>query len=173
MSSKTDDDRDLLIFELIQKRFESEWERLRSLDNKANGMIGFVSLAVSFLLGTGTLGFFDIDNLNKNVAGIFVTGIGVLIFAIMLALYGFKIRRWDVVPDVNYLIKEYKDKPYSTVLKRTGATFASAIGDMEKQINDKAKFIHYSWYAIIVGLSLVLIFVIAAIIFGISVKSVE
>jgi len=164
-----DNDRDILIFNLIQKRLDGEWERLRSLDNKANSLIGFVSVAVSFLLGTGSLGFFDVKNLNQSVAAIFLVGIGVLIGSIIVALYGFKVRKWDGVPNVSYLIKEYKNKPHSIVLRRNAATMASVVEELEDKINEKAKYINYSWYATVIGLVLVFIFVIAAIEIGISV----
>lgn len=170
MSKNVDDnDRDILIFNLIQKRLDGEWERLRSLDNKANSLIGFVSVAVSFLLGTGSLGFFDVKNLNQSVAAIFLVGIGVLIGSIIVALYGFKVRKWDGVPNVSYLIKEYKNKPHSIVLRRNAATMASVVEELEDKINEKAKYINYSWYATVIGLVLVFIFVIAAIEIGISV----
>ncbi len=162
-------ERDLLIFNLIQRRLDGEWQRLRDLDSKASNMIGFVSVAVSLLLGTGTISFMNVGTLDPNLASFFFVGTGLLIGSIILGMVGYKVREWTDVPDVRHLIDEYKDKPYGKVLQKNAGTMAKVVEELEDKLNDKARFIDIAWYLLIAGLILVFIFVIIVLTSGVQV----
>ncbi|MGQ0772111.1 MAG: hypothetical protein ACT4NT_05005 [Nitrososphaerota archaeon] len=157
---KSDAERDELIFDLIKRRLDEEWQRLQNIDNKASSLVGFLAVAVSFLLGSAFLGFFEYDKSDKQIALIFIIGVGMLILSIVFALYGFKVRNWVAVPDVSKLLKDYTTKPYDFVLKKNAATMAQAVMELEVKIDKKAKHLNCAWYSTIVGLILVFVFVI-------------
>ena len=48
--SDLDQKRDELIFDLIKRRFDNEWQRVDALDTKAGTLIGFISIVVSLTL---------------------------------------------------------------------------------------------------------------------------
>lgn len=156
--TKTDEDRDDLIFELIKKRYDDEWERSRAIDNKAGSLIGFVSIAVSFLLGTSSLGFFDFKNLNPVLAAFFIVGIGIMIGSIVKALYAFKVQEWDAAPNTSRLLTYYISRPYGETLKEIAGTMGEVISDMTPKINQKAKHLKGAWCILIVGLGFIFLF---------------
>ena len=159
-SDQEEKERDQLIFELIKRRLDGEWQRLRDLDDKASNLIGFVSVATGVLLGTGMLGLVTLDTINPLAAFFFFAGTGLLITSIIFSLYGFKIRDWHDAPDVNYLVQEYKSKPYTQVLRRVAGEMKKVVVEMEIKLNEKAHYISIAWYLLIAGLILVFIFVL-------------
>ena len=162
--STAEKDRDDLIFKLIQKRFDNEWQRLKDLDNKASNMIGFVSIAVGILLGAGTISFTNILQISPIASIFFFLGTGLLIGSIIFSLMGFKIRGWDDVPNVGYLIEKYTSKSYREVLRRVAGEMKKVIVEMEIKLNDKAKSIDIAWHFLISGFLFVFIFVIILVI---------
>lgn len=159
-STPEDSERDVLIFELIKRRLDNEWRRINDLDSKANNLVGFVSVVVSLLLGVATFELSASLACKIHLSILYFMGIGFLITSIILALSGSKIRRWSDVPDVQYLIREYTKRPYEEVLKRNAGEMANAVMQIEKQNNRKAKLINGSWYLLIIGLTIVLLFII-------------
>ncbi len=87
-------------------------------------------------------------------------GIGILLASIVFALAGSKVRKWSDVPNVQYLIEKYTTLPYDEVLKRNAGEMANAVIQVERQNNRKAKLINWSWYLLIGGLSMILVFII-------------
>lgn len=136
-SNKDDEKkRDLLIFDLIQRRFDRGWQRIRDLDNKAANMIGFVSIALSILLGTGTLTIINnINTVDINIVDlmVFFISAGLLISSIISNMIRFKIRKFTEVPDTAHLIKEYTDEPYKTVIKTNA--ISAAVKELESELN--------------------------------------
>jgi len=167
---KDETQRDKLIYDVVEKMYQSEWDRLRSIDNKAGNIVGFISVAVGFLLGTVTLGLSDVNNLHYGVATIFLLGVGVLILAIGFGLYAMKVRSWDIL-DVNHLLSEYTKKQYKTAIRSIAATLGDSIKNMVDEINRKANLLKYAWITTIIGLVIVFIFLIVAIVVGISIEA--
>jgi hypothetical protein len=149
--------RDEFIFELIRKRMDDEFERINNLDNKANNIIGFTSLIVGILVGIGTLEIFKIE---LYYSFIYLIGIGILLTSILYSLWAFKMRKWTVVPKVQTLIAKYTTLEYEEVLKRNAGEMAKAVLILEKNNDEKAKFLILSWYSLISGLSVLFIFII-------------
>jgi hypothetical protein len=161
--------RDQLIFELIKRRLDNERQRINDLDAKANNLVGFVSVVVSILLGSA---LFELRSLSSNlsISLLFFVGMGGLLLSIVLALAGFRIRRWRDVPEVQYLIERYTTLPYDEVLKRNAGEMANAVKHAEVQNNRKAQLISWSWYFLIAGLSLVVLFIILFTASGVDVQ---
>lgn len=155
--------RDDLIFDLIKRRFDSETDRLNNLDSKASGLVGFVSIVVSLVLGGGSLltgaETFDLPILLSNdiFAYLHFIGAASLLLSIGLALVALKVRRWTIVPDVKTLIEDYTTKDYREVLQRTAGEMAKAVVQTQKQNNSKAKFIDWSWIFLMIGLTIVFV----------------
>ncbi|HEX6294533.1 MAG TPA: hypothetical protein VFZ46_05210 [Nitrososphaeraceae archaeon] len=152
--------RDEFIFELIRKRMDDEFERINNLDNKANNIIGFTSLIVGILVGIGTLEIFSKTELYYSF--IYLIGIGMLLTSILYSLWAFKVRKWTVVPKVQTLIAKYTTLEYEEVLKRNAGEMAKAVLILEKNNDEKARFLILSWYSLISGLSILFIFIIVS-----------
>lgn len=152
-------ERDMMIFDLIKRRYDSELQTINDLDSKAGNLIGFVSVTIGLLVGVGTLNL--IDKLSKfEYFIIYILGIVILLVSIIFSMYAIKIRKWAIAPEVQYLRFKYYSQPLRTVIRANAAVMAEAIKTIEKQNGSKAILINYSWYLLIAGLSMVLIFVI-------------
>ncbi len=170
MTEKVDESGDVLILTLIQRRLDGEWQRHRDLDTKANNMIGFISVAVSLLLGTGTISFINIGILDPYKASFFFVGTGLLIGSIILGLLAYKIRKLPEVPDVQHFIDKYKGEPHLTIVRAITLAMAEAVKQMKGKLDSKANFIDVGWYLLIAGLILVFIFVIIVVTSGVQVQ---
>jgi hypothetical protein len=159
-NENTDRERDNLIFELIKRRFDGEGERTNSLDGKAGNLVGFISVVVGLFLGGGSLlSGGNISNSsalfsNHLLASLYFIGVGSLLLSIGSALCALRVRKWITVPNVNTLISDYVTLPCSEVLRRNAGEMAKAVSKTEEQNNSKAKFIEWSWYLLIAGLSI-------------------
>jgi hypothetical protein len=159
-NQRSDTDRDNLIFDLIKRRYDNEWQRINNLDSKANNLVGYISLVTGFLLGSATFAMSSALICRPVLSSVYFSGIGILIVSIVLALLASKVRMWPNVPNVKFLLESYTAEPYDVVLKTNAATMAEAISEIEVQNNKKALYISRCWYFLIGGLVLVLIFVI-------------
>jgi hypothetical protein len=157
---ESDTMRDNLIFDLIKRRYDNEWQRINNLDGKANSLVGYISLVTGFLLGSATFAMAPALICRPVLSSVYFTGIGILIVSIVLALLATRVRIWPNVPNVKVLLESYTTQPYDVVLKTNAATMAEAICDIEVQNNEKALYINRCWYFLIGGLTLVLIFII-------------
>ena len=81
--------RDTLLFDVIKRRYDAEWDKIAGLDSKANNFIGFISV----------------------VTGLYFFGTGLLLVSIGFALSAIKIRRWHAVPNVETLLNKYTSMP--------------------------------------------------------------
>lgn len=157
---KSDTTRDNLIYDLIKRRYDSEWQRINNLDGKANSLVGYISLVTGFLLGSATFAMSSALICRPLLSSVYFCGIAVLIASIVLALLATRVRIWPNVPNVKVLLESYTTQPYDVVLKTNAATMAEAISEIEVQNNEKATYINRCWYFLIGGLILVLVFVI-------------
>jgi hypothetical protein len=156
MSEKERDD---LIFELINRRYDSEHARTNNLDSKANSLIGFTSIVVGLILGAGTMDILKLLHAQSAIV-IYFIGIATLLLSIGFSLWSFRVRSWIMVPKVQTLIEKYTTKSYDEVLKRNAGEMAKAVAFSEVQNNNKAKLIEYSWYCLLIGLTLIFIFML-------------
>lgn len=179
-------ERDLMIFDLVKRRYDSEWQRINNLDSKANNLIGFISVIVTLLLGAGTLQVQQfLSNSNK---WLFVTGIGFLVASLCASLWAFKVRRWKIVPHVDTLVPwegdpnletsgqglagtlagrtkrsrpriDYTQYTYRDLLQKNAGQMSKAVLNAEKKNDHKAKCIQISWGLLITGLIFSSVFV--------------
>lgn len=159
LTSEEETKRDELILDLIKRRYDSELDRIKSLDNKAGSLIGFVSVVIGLLVGVGT--FTILDKLSKTEFSIlYFVGIGLLLLSIGLSLGAIKIRRFEFAPNVVNLKNHYFNDRYRSVIRANAGTMAEKVTHMEKTNNDKGELINWSWYFLLAGLGLVLVFVV-------------
>jgi hypothetical protein len=161
--------RDELLFDLVKRRYDSEWNRIKDLDGKATSFIGFVSVIIGLLLGSGT---FNLSSalLHSLLSIPYFLGIGTLLISVIFSLRAIKIKKWNAVPNVKTLLNNYAYEPYSKVLVTTRDTMAEATLKIEGQNNSKATLITQSWYLLISGLATIFIFIIIFTISGVGVS---
>lgn len=169
-ASKTIEDRDDLIFELIKRRYDSEMDKIASLDNKSASLIGFVSVVVGLIVGGGSFKFSIIaSELYLSVPYFF--SVGSLLFSIFMGLRAFRNRNWLVAPNVVELLinKTQPNVSYSQVLQETGNVMVDAIIDATDKNRARADNINRSWIALIAGLLSVFIFLMIFVLSGAAV----
>jgi hypothetical protein len=79
----------------------------------------------------------------------------------VFSLLAVRIRRWSVVPDVRKLFDAATKNPvykYRTVIRRVGVQMVDAVEDNHKYNEKKAKWTLISWYFLIAGLTLIVIY---------------
>ncbi|MGA9153159.1 MAG: hypothetical protein WBZ36_21485 [Candidatus Nitrosopolaris sp.] len=99
--------RDTLLFDLIKRRYDAEWDRIAGLDSKANNFIGFISVVTGLLLGSSTFTFSKLSCTYPSLTVLYFLGTGLLLVSIGFALSAIKIRRWHAVPNVETLLNKY------------------------------------------------------------------
>src|SRR5437660_516273 len=120
-----DEKRDNLIFDLVEKTFDRQWQRISDLDSKAANQIGFTGVIIGFVLGNASL-------LQAKLAGnnllleSFIAAILALLASFSLGITGFMVRKWRVVPNPIALIKGYADGSYERMIMAVGGEMAKA-----------------------------------------------
>lgn len=149
-----------LAFELISKHYQSELELRKELDGKAGNLIGYVTIVTGLLIGLGT--FSIIDSLQKPEYYLpYFVGIASLIISIVFSLGAVRVRKWVIVPDVEKLWDAVMRDPvftYNTVIKRVGVDMVDAVKSNHEYNEQKAKWTLISWYFLVFGLILIVIF---------------
>lgn len=156
--NESEGERDKLIFELIRERFDQEWSRIGELDDKAANIIGFVGIIAGFLLGIESLILVQTPTLNALLVILYLLGIGFLMVSMILGLMAYRVRRWEVVPNVRVLIEEYTTKTHTEVLRRVAGETSLVVQQIKDQSNEKAGLIRRAWAFLILGLTTVLIY---------------
>jgi len=156
--------RDQFIYELIADRFRLEWERTNDLDGKASGIIGFVGIIVSLQAGLGSFLLKEIPRTSEfyiPLCALFLLGIIFLMCSIFYGLKAYYVKTWKVVPDPEHLIEEYAKKDRSKIdIQRIVSKEISVAVTENKATNDKkAKFIRDGFIFLVLGISMVIIFV--------------
>lgn len=162
MCEKTEN-RDCLIYELITERYRLQWQRTTAFDQKASNIIGFVGIILSLQVGMVIylLGEIERDcKLFLPISIVILLIIIFLIFSILCSLKAYQIKKWEIVPDTEYLIEEYaiKDRKRLDVLRILSAEISVAIKHNEELNAEKAKFIRYSLQFFVLGVGMIAIF---------------
>jgi hypothetical protein len=161
VSNEDDEKKEETLFDLVKRRYDSEWERLKGLDDKAGNLIGYVSIVTGLLLG---LGIFEIvDKLTKPVYYLsYFGGIILLLSSIILSMIAIKVREWSIAPKIDTVQSMLKDEDYNngTVLREGIEQMGNIVKENEDAINKKANWVELSWYCLIGGLIGIFLFVI-------------
>ncbi len=157
--------RDELILDLIKRRYDSEIDRLNSIDSKGGNLIGFVSVIVGILVGIAGLEF--IQETSTPLTSIpYFMGLAMLISSISCAMYAVKIRNYLAVPDVSRLMDRYVEAEYRIVIRKVAGTMRDSVKLSEVINNTKARWIDRSWYFLIGGLFFIIVFMFLSAISG-------
>jgi len=160
-----DEKRDNLLFDLVEKTFDRQWQRISDLDSKAANQIGFTGVIIGFVLGDASL-------LQAKVAGSglllesFIAAILALLTSFSLGITGFMVRKWKVVPDPIALIRGYADGSYERMIMALSGEMAKAEQQIRLGNDAKARQIRCSSYFMLAGLILAFIFVLLSVTLG-------
>lgn len=156
-----------IAFDLIKRRYDSELSRISDLDGKAGTQIGFISVVLSLIIGVGTFDFLDKLTEPKFFLPYFI-GIGLLLFSFVFSLFAVKVREWNWAPNTSKLFEEGFSRPFHAwnIMLRTSKAMNDAVIDMETKNNTKAKNIARSWYFLIGGLAIIILYVIVVLFSG-------
>ncbi len=116
--------RDTLLFDLIKRRYDAEWDKIAGLDSKANNFI--VSVVTGLLLGSSTFTFSKLLSY-PSLTVLYFLGTGLLLVSIGFALSAIKIRRWHTVLNVETLLNKYTSMSYWDAFITNRDTMADAV----------------------------------------------
>lgn len=153
--------RDEVVFDLIKRRYDSEFARMDNLDEKGHNLIGYTSVVVGLLVGVGT--FQILGKLSRPEYYVpYFLGIFLLLSSLIVALAAVKITQVPAVPEVKFLLERFlkPDYLYGTVISRVMRAMVDAVKKMEEKNNTKALRIECSWYILIAGLVSVVAYVV-------------
>jgi hypothetical protein len=161
MSSDDETKKEEILFDLVKRRYDSEWDRIRDLDDKAGNLIGYVTIVTGLLIGLGT---FDIlDKLSKPEYYVpYFGGIFLLILSVVFSLLALKVSKWSASPDIDTIQSMLKDSEYeyTTILRQGIIRIGEVVLEIEKKNDRKANIIGLSWYCLIAGLIGTFVYVI-------------
>ena len=160
-------ERDLFIFQQIQKAFQEESFRSDKLDTKSNYIIGFIGLILSFNAIVITFLIKELDNQKPYYSPLFslmILSFFFLLIAILLALMAVKIRTWTQVPDTQHLLDHYakEDKNLREILVNITVEYSNAIKENQEKNQSKANDIRISLYFLGLGVSLFFLYIMVS-----------
>jgi hypothetical protein len=157
-----EDRHDELAYELLKARFDLDWARIGTLDQKAGNAIGFVGIILSLVLAIGDLFLADITNGSKiYYYAAFAIIIFLLIASIFLALLATQIKNYKAFPgEIEDWIDEVEGEDKQFVIESAVLNYKEAIKNNVGLINKKAEYLKYSYYLFFAGLFANSVFII-------------
>jgi len=159
LTPSDEDQRDQLLFDVTSKRLSDEQSRTKELDNKASNIVSFVSIIVTFLSGLGIIKFSGISQLDDYAKTAYFIGIMFFLASIIISLFAYRIIAWSAVPNTENMILNYKDKPFKLTQIQLTKAMSDATVDTVMKNNNKASWVSTSWYLLVIGLAVMLLFV--------------
>lgn len=162
--SESEEKRIELIYNIINNRFNLEWQRSDILDGKASSIIGFVGVIVSLETWIASIILEKMTKFGLHYAyTMIVFGIilVLLINSLLYSLRAYRIQFWRIAPETNHLINEYAKTGRSRqdILRTLSVELSESISH-NKRINDKKiGFINKSYIFLIVGIAVNIIFI--------------
>ena len=160
-----------VIHDSVVKRFELEIERKKSLDKKANNLIGFIGIILSLVTGFGVIylkmpkfvewNFGYLIELSPLFS--FITVCIALFLSTFFILRALQIKNYSYVPNAFNLIGEYEDSSENSVLQALYDEYAIAIKENTQENNKEARKIQKAVYCLSIGFLLLFIHVILSI----------
>jgi len=162
-------ERDKLIYDSINNRYNLEWERSKSLEGKANGIITFVGIILALQGGIGAILINDAPNtgtLALTINWIFILSVISLTFSMINGLRAFNVKTWIYFPNASCLVKQYgaENRSRSQILCDMSTTLAESIKTNKSNNDEKKNFIVLGFIFLFAGVTLNLVFIIGLII---------
>jgi len=159
-------ERDKLIYDIIGNRYNLEWERSKSLEGKAIGIITFVGIILSLQGGIGAILINDapkIGTLAIIINLVFIFSVFFLTLSIISGLWAFYVQTWIYVPKASFIIKKCGDRSRSEILCTMAAILEKSIFYNRDNNNKKKNLIVQGFIFLFIGVILNLVFIIGLI----------
>lgn len=154
---------DSLVYELLKDRYNSEMERIDSLDQKANNTIGFAGIILSFVSAAGVYLIKDVpksSNFYIIYSSLFLLGIIMLGISIFFALRACSVKDYDMFPeDPDPFIKKLEKVKRETIVNSLPAAYRSVLNNNRPRIDEKAEFLKRSFKYLSAGIFINLLFI--------------
>jgi hypothetical protein len=158
-----EDKYDPLVYEILKAKFDLDWNRIDTLDQKANNTIGFVGIILSLLLALGDWFLKEKENnLNYNYGYVFFVFVVLLfIVSIFYALKATSIKNYKTYPGmIRDFIDEVEKQDKQFIIESAILNYGKAIEINIDIINKKAEYIKSSHHLFVIGLFINALFVI-------------
>jgi hypothetical protein len=154
------------IFAEIKERVSSQQNAISLLENKADKMIGFVSLFTG--LAIAGMQFFLKNDLPQLLSKktliiscvIYVGGAICFLISICLAFVAYKVESYRSDPNPWRLAEKYLFYPHDKLLKQLIDNLADSYKANERIMRRKAKFVRLSLLSFIIGLTIIFSFLV-------------
>ncbi|MFA7071885.1 MAG: hypothetical protein GX965_11155 [Methanoculleus bourgensis] len=165
MQENGEKERDRYIFDLVRSRCSEEFDRVKSLDNKASRIIAISGIVLSLETSFVSVLFNNIPRgSNYYVASrlLLITSFIFLLASVAISLKAYAIKTLKTVPDVEHLINEYarQDKSFQDILIPITLELVDAVEENKLINGRKAEDITYSLYALGLGIFAYFLFVV-------------
>ena len=152
-------ERDILIYEIFFNAYNSEWQRFRDIDNKASNIVGFVGVIFGLMLVVAT------SSLKNTITCLefiwFFCSTIFFLLTFVFSLYALYLRELEVLPGLNgimpHYVEKYIDREY--ILSRLTRKLANAIKHNHNKINDKTKYLEYSFLTFGTAITFIVFFI--------------
>ena len=150
-TNKEEKERAKLIYEIVTKRYDREWQRTKDLDSKASGVTGFAGILATLIVGISKV----IPQVKYD--WLLITAVVLLVISAFLGVCAYWTKSYfDINP--NSFIEKYKDKEETEILMRfTGTTSQNTMFN-DKANREKVIFIELAFAFLVLAISLFLIF---------------
>lgn len=141
------------LLELVKRRYDEEWQRIKDLDSKAGNLIGFSSIITGLTIGVGTLGLCGMLLTSEEIFFYFL-GVSSLLGSVLLTIIATRVMRWDSAPESDWIknVLNNTGLDYEWVLAQNIIRMGKVVKDLEKKCDSKAKIIQCSSIALFIGL---------------------
>ena len=160
------DKKDTFVYDTLVKRFEHHIEIRESLDNKANNMIGYITIIIGLLIGLGAFDLFTKTTEFKLSYYFYISGIIALLLSIILSLLCVKISKYMIYTKLEELEADWENPRQNSMQVRISLIrklFASIniVMDGNKR---KVKLLLGCWISLVAGIILLMVFLLAIVI---------
>lgn len=155
-----------LMYNEVKVRLELRITSIKTIENKAHSIIGFVGVITglgitcgNFLISKAGVSFSDFEK--GTIFSIYIVGMASFLLSVCFAFLAYKIESYRLDPDPKKLLEKYFYYPYTKVLSQLLDNFAISHIDNGKILLRKAKYVKYSLLFFVVGLCFVFLFMIS------------
>lgn len=159
--TQSEKDTENKLFELAEKRYTSEIERQKDLDNKAGNLIGYVGIVTSLTVGLGTFELFG--NLTTiQYYALYIGGIVALGASVFFSLLTARVKNFRFSPTYGDIMYFYENPTieYRTLLRTMISEMSIAFKENFLINNSKGTFLLIAWLAFMAGIVLLLSYAI-------------